>query len=182
MIHKVTATVLLIVILMGQFASAKSTDFPDSALPSPIQEVNEAIGIQEWTTKPPIIELAPSLYQEQYALEQARMVASSQPKVRQPQNSHLESYRGIFLEYFNDSQWGAFLELVRKESSGSFYAVNPSSGACGLPQALPCSKLLRVIGSLNNHEGQIRWMFGYIRDRYVSPSQALAFHHRRGWY
>lgn len=62
------------------------------------------------------------------------------------------------------------------------YSINKSSGACGIPQAYPCSKLLAVIGSLDNIEGQLDWMINYIANRYGTPSAAIAHHNAKGWY
>lgn len=82
---------------------------------------------------------------------------------------------------FGAGQVDAMMQLVGHESGLNPYAVNPSSGACGLPQALPCSKLLAVIGSLDNVSGQVDWMIDYIARRYYTPSQALAFWHCIGY-
>ncbi len=57
------------------------------------------------------------------------------------------------------------------------------SGAYGLPQALPGSKM-RSAGSdwRTNPRTQIRWMIGYVNARYGGACNALAFHKRNGWY
>ncbi len=57
------------------------------------------------------------------------------------------------------------------------FAVNKSSGACGLPQALPCSKL----GDMNL-ANQIRWFLNYVKDRYGSFEAAYEFHLKNNWY
>jgi hypothetical protein len=82
---------------------------------------------------------------------------------------------------FGAGQVEAMMTLVGNESGMNPYAVNPRSGACGIPQALPCSKLLAVIGSLDNVEGQLDWMIDYVANRYTTPTQALAFWHCIGW-
>lgn len=70
--------------------------------------------------------------------------------------------------------------LIDKESGCNPRAVNPSSGACGIPQALPCSKMGPVnpdgtsgVGPV----GQLRWMDNYVHDRYGSWDAALS-----AWY
>lgn len=70
-------------------------------------------------------------------------------------------------------------KLVFKESSLNSHAVNPSSGACGLFQALPCSKMKC---SLGDSECQITWGLGYIKNRYGTPEKALSFHLEHNWY
>ena len=74
-------------------------------------------------------------------------------------------------------------ELIRRESNWNPRAVNRSSGAYGLPQALPGHNM-RSAGPdwRTNPRTQIRWMRGYVRARYGGPCQALAHHNRNGWY
>lgn len=83
---------------------------------------------------------------------------------------------------WGEAQWSAMNALIGRESGLNPYAVNPTSGACGIPQAYPCSKLLNVIGSLDNVQGQIDWLINYVANRYGTPSGALAHHHSTGWY
>ena len=79
-------------------------------------------------------------------------------------------------------EWSAMLYILDHESGSDPYAVNKKSGACGIPQALPCSKLLNVIGSLDNVDGQLDWMISYVAGRYKTPTQAMAFHKIHHWY
>ena len=83
---------------------------------------------------------------------------------------------------FGDDQWEAFRGLINRESHFNPFSVNKRSGACGIPQALPCSKLLKVVGSLENVAGQIEWTISYIRARYGTPQKALSHSLARGWY
>ncbi len=80
---------------------------------------------------------------------------------------------------WGDNQWPAFNEVVNRESGWKVGIKNSSSGACGLGQALPCSKLGDAYGSVN---GELDWMINYIAGRYDTPSKALAFHDSHGWY
>jgi hypothetical protein len=52
------------------------------------------------------------------------------------------------------------------------------SGACGIPQALPCSK----IPNPRSVRSQIKWGLGYIAGRFLNPTRALAFWLAHGWY
>jgi len=72
-------------------------------------------------------------------------------------------------------------KLIINESGCNPNAVNPSSGACGIPQALPCSKIA--------HCGvepvcQLQWMDQYVKGRYGSWDGALAAWNARypHWY
>lgn len=78
---------------------------------------------------------------------------------------------------FGESEWAAMHTLIMRESKYNPNAVNRSSGACGIPQALPCSKLTD-----KSVEGQIAWMLNYVSSRYGTPSKAVAFHNYNHWY
>ena len=59
-----------------------------------------------------------------------------------------------------------------KESTNRTDAINSDSGACGLGQALPCSKLTC---SLQDYGCQDEWFTGYMRERYGSWAKAKAY-------
>src|SRR5262249_54572064 len=67
-------------------------------------------------------------------------------------------------------EWLAFADIVRRESNWNTFAVNPQSGAYGLPQALPGSKMAAAGADWRtNPYTQLRWMAGYIRSRWGDP-------------
>jgi Transglycosylase SLT domain len=70
-----------------------------------------------------------------------------------------------------------------RESGWNPYAQNSSSGAYGIPQALPGSKMASA-GSdwATNPETQIRWGLSYIRASYGSPCGAWSHSESYGWY
>lgn len=71
------------------------------------------------------------------------------------------------------------------ESGWRWDATNPSSGAYGIPQALPASKMASAGPDWKtNATTQIKWGLGYIHDAYGSPSKALAAWQSRSphWY
>ncbi|MFJ1575855.1 transglycosylase SLT domain-containing protein [Streptomyces sp. NPDC088182] len=81
-------------------------------------------------------------------------------------------------------QFQCFSSIVERESTWNYRAQNPSSGAYGLMQALPGSKMSSV-GSdwQTNPATQIKWGLNYMNsDRYGSPCQAFAFWQANGWY
>lgn len=83
----------------------------------------------------------------------------------------------------NSAQWSAFANLVNRESGWNIHAVNSSSGACGIPQALPCSKLSTAGADYwDNPATQITWMLNYIAGRYGDPIGAWAHSQATGWY
>lgn len=80
-------------------------------------------------------------------------------------------------------EWFALEKLWTKESGWNHLAQNPSSGAYGIPQALPASKMATA-GSdwRTNPRTQIRWGLDYIGGRYGRPSAAWAHSQRVNWY
>lgn len=74
-------------------------------------------------------------------------------------------------------------ELIARESSFIPTKINPSSGACGLGQALPCKKLpCELTDTPESIECQLVWVSEYIESRYGTVELALAFHDKKGWY
>jgi hypothetical protein len=73
--------------------------------------------------------------------------------------------------------------LWTKESHWNEKSKNTSSGAYGIPQALPASKMA-VYGAdyLTNPVPQIKWGLNYIKGRYTSPCGAWTFWQSHGWY
>ncbi|MGW1545223.1 aggregation-promoting factor C-terminal-like domain-containing protein [Streptomyces sp. NPDC002309] len=80
-------------------------------------------------------------------------------------------------------QFQCFSNIVDHESDWNYLAVNPSSGAYGLFQALPGSKMSSV-GSdwQTNPATQIKWGLNYMNDRYGSPCGAWSFWQANHWY
>ena len=75
------------------------------------------------------------------------------------------------------------IELWRRESQWSPSAHNSSSGAHGIPQSLPASKMASHGDDYwDNPYTQIRWGLDYIVGRYGSPSSALGHSNSYGWY
>ncbi len=78
---------------------------------------------------------------------------------------------------FGAQHWPALYAMWQRESGWNPAARNRSSGACGIPQALPCSK----IGDMTP-AGQITWGLGYIASRYGNPTNAWHFWQIHHWY
>ena len=84
---------------------------------------------------------------------------------------------------WSDADFQALVKLWNKESGWNPAAHNRSSGAHGIPQALPASKMASA-GSdyMTNYKTQINWGLNYIKGRYGSPSAAWNHSCRKGWY
>lgn len=77
------------------------------------------------------------------------------------------------------SEWSYVDYIVQRESSWNPNATNKRSGACGLVQALPCSK---VPGNGYNPVDNLRWANGYAKSRYGSWANAYDFWTRKHWW
>ena len=91
--------------------------------------------------------------------------------------------RALLATYgWSADQFGCLDSLWTRESHWNVHAANPS-GAYGIPQALPGSKMSSAGSDWeNNAVTQIKWGLGYIADRYGSPCGAWAHSEGHGWY
>lgn len=84
---------------------------------------------------------------------------------------------------YGDDQYSCLVKLWERESNWRHTAKNKTSGAYGIPQALPGTKMATEGPDyLTNPETQIRWGVKYIKGRYGSPCGALAHSDKLGWY
>lgn len=84
---------------------------------------------------------------------------------------------------FSTSQFGCLVNLWNYESGWRYTARNKSSGAYGIPQSLPASKMASVGPDwLTNPTTQIKWGLGYIKGRYGTPCGAWSHELSHGWY
>ena len=75
------------------------------------------------------------------------------------------------------------IDLIYRESGCRYDARNASTGAYGIPQALPGGKMASAGADWEtNPVTQIRWMAGYVTGRYGGWAQAINFWYAHGWY
>ncbi|MFF2199406.1 transglycosylase SLT domain-containing protein [Streptomyces sp. NPDC058145] len=80
-------------------------------------------------------------------------------------------------------QFQCFSNIVNHESSWNYQAVNASSGAYGLFQALPAGKYSSAGADWRtNPATQIKWGLNYMNERYHSPCGAWSFWQANSWY
>ncbi len=83
---------------------------------------------------------------------------------------------------FAHSQFGCLNNIWTRESNWRYNAEN-ASGAYGIPQALPGSKMASAGADwATNPATQIKWGIGYIKSTYGSPCNAWGFWQAHGWY
>lgn len=83
----------------------------------------------------------------------------------------------------SEDLWGCVDALVTRESGWRVNATNRSSGAYGIPQSLPGTKMASAGSDWQiNPVTQLKWMTGYVNARYGGFCQANAFQLRNNWY
>jgi hypothetical protein len=117
----------------------------------------------------------------------AASMASASPEVL-PTDVDPDSNRGLgyhlMLQFgLPADQWQYLDALWQRESGWNHRAENASSGAYGIPQSLPGSKMAAVAPDWRtNAETQITWGLAYIAARYDNPQGAWGHSQRFGWY
>ncbi|MER2135269.1 MAG: hypothetical protein ABS910_11390 [Arthrobacter sp.] len=120
---------------------------------------------------------------EQAAAEEAARVAAASVPVDDPAGAKAYAASVLGSHGWEASQMTCLDTLWNKESEWLTSATNASSGAYGIPQALPGTKLATAGGDWQtNYRTQINWGLSYIESRYGSPCSALNFHYANNWY
>ncbi len=84
---------------------------------------------------------------------------------------------------WDTTQYSCLVALWNRESNWNVYAHNSSSGAYGIPQALPGEKMASAGADwATNPATQIAWGLSYITSRYETPCGAWAHSEENGWY
>lgn len=100
-----------------------------------------------------------------------------------PGSAQAIAYDMVIARGWSQSEYDCLVALWNRESHWNVYAHNPSSGAYGIPQALPGNKMASAGADWQtNPVTQITWGLGYIAGRYGTPCGAWAHSERKGWY
>ena len=77
---------------------------------------------------------------------------------------------------YTEADFTATVYIITHESGWSVTATNPGSGAYGLPQALPGSKMVSEGADwATNYQTQLKWFWGYCAQRYGSIQGAYSY-------
>lgn len=84
--------------------------------------------------------------------------------------------KAMALQIVGSSQFQCFSNIVERESGWDYTATNQSSGAYGLVQSYPGSKMASVGADWRtNPATQIKWGLNYMNERYNSPCGAWSY-------
>lgn len=116
--------------------------------------------------------------------EESSSAAWSPPFISpDPGTAQAIAYEMVRARGWGDDQFACLVALWNKESGWRVNAYNAGSGAYGIPQALPGSKMGSVAPDWEtNPATQITWGLGYIGGRYGDPCGAWAHSESVGWY
>ncbi|HVB41488.1 MAG TPA: lytic transglycosylase domain-containing protein [Streptosporangiaceae bacterium] len=109
----------------------------------------------------------------------APIVPSAPPN---PGTAQAIAYKMLSSFGFSTNQFGCLNNIWSRESGWRYNAAN-ASGAYGIPQALPGSKMASAGADwLTNPATQIKWGLGYIKSVYGTPCNAWVFWQGHSWY
>jgi hypothetical protein len=112
-------------------------------------------------------------------------IQATAPKVGfpDPGTAKAIAYEMVIARGWDTTQYDCLVALFERESHWNIYSSNKTSGAYGIPQALPGSKMASAGPDWEtNPATQITWGLGYIAGRYGDPCGAWASSQSRGWY
>ncbi len=141
----------------------------------------KAIAAQHAKIKAEIAAAAKKAAEEKAARARALANRGYEPGVTDPKEIARQILKNKF--GYGSNQFDCFNNIIMRESKWDINATNPSSGAYGIPQALPGSKMASE-GSdwRTNPATQIIWGIKYMKGRYGSPCGAWGFKSSHGWY
>jgi hypothetical protein len=137
---------------------------------APALIVVDTIGQEPVATKPPIKQPEPKKAVIQKTAQSPVVAATTSP-------------RKYALSVVGQKQFNCLEPLWDKESHWNYKAHNSSSGAYGIPQAVPGSKMSSAGADWKtNPITQVKWGINYVNGRYGSACGAWSFWKRNGWY
>ncbi len=158
--------------------------------PNPVVYSNAAMAPDDWNDRP-VQELAVGAEHSQtFERDSYQVTKIVPPRIAAPAAGTPDpgTAQAIARDMVAARGWGAeqydcLYALWMKESNWNVYAMNKSSGAYGIPQSLPGSKMATV-GSdwQTNPVTQITWGLGYITARYGNPCGAWDHSKAKNWY
>ena len=116
-------------------------------------------------------------------VKQVEVIGAKLPTPTNPSEAQALGHQMMLDFGFGEDQWPCLYNLWMRESGWRTTAGNPSSGAYGIPQALPASKMATYGEDyLTNASVQITWGLNYIKGRYGTPCGAWSSFQAKGWY
>jgi flagellar biosynthesis GTPase FlhF len=159
----------------------------DAAAKKAAEEAARKQAAKDAQAKREAAEKAAKAAEEAKKREEARQQAASRSAERTDfavQSSYtVAEVKAMAQQIVGAGQFQCFSNIVERESGWNYKAQNPSSGAYGLVQALPGSKMASAGADWQtNPATQIKWGLNYMNERYGSPCGAWDFWQANHWY
>ena len=135
-------------------------------------------------TTPSLLELDAIKTVDAQAMALVSLAARQVDLARQPDGAKEVAKNLTSTKYqWSDAQFTCLDQLWTRESHWNYKARNKTSGAHGIAQALPATKM-EVVGTdwRTNPVTQITWGLKYIEERYDTPCKAWSKFKRSNWY
>lgn len=111
------------------------------------------------------------------------MIGTVEAKTYTKKQCKQYAYEQVLKKGWSVTDYNNLVKLWQRESSWNAKARNKRSGACGIPQALPCKKMKSEGKDYKtNCKTQIRWGLKYIKRRYKTPTKAWKHFQKKHWY
>jgi hypothetical protein len=137
-----------------------------------------AVGGQEFANADAV---HPGALRDDFAVSRVRTAPAV--GIPDPGSAQAIAYQMVLARGWDDGEYECLVALWNRESHWNVYAHNASSGAYGIPQALPGDKMASAGADWQtNPATQITWGLGYIAGRYGTPCGAWEHSERKGWY
>ncbi|MDB5179371.1 MAG: hypothetical protein JWN12_3 [Candidatus Saccharibacteria bacterium] len=114
---------------------------------------------------------------------QVEIIGAKLPTPTNPTDNQALGHIMMLNAGYGEDQWSCLYTLWMHESGWKTTSGNLSSGAYGIPQALPATKMASYGADyLTSSQTQISWGLDYIKGRYGSPCSAWSAWQNKGWY
>lgn len=163
-------------VVVGPTIANGAEPSPDYGQPLPAAEQHAAM---RWADLPDVHYLR-HVHRERHEAPAASRAAYRAPLTGSPQTI---AHAMLLRNGWSESEWSCLNTLWTRESGWDTYATNSSSGAYGIPQALPAYKMAAAGADWRtNPVTQIRWGLSYIASAYGTPCAALSHSSSTGYY
>lgn len=168
---------------MSLYASAVSDAQQYRAGDAPVAELERASDYTVYVTPTPTPTPTPTSAQTSDSTASSSSSWTPPFVTPDPGSAQAIAYGMVTGRGWDDSEFACLVALWNKESGWRVNAYNASSGAYGIPQALPGTKMSSAGADWEtNPATQIAWGLGYIQGRYGTPCGAWQHSQSAGWY
>jgi hypothetical protein len=183
----ITAALLAFFLLISEPAYASSnltSSVSIGAIESSLESTPPAATEEESDPTPSLLELDAVKTVDAAAMALVSVAARQVDLARQADGAKEIAKEIIAANYtWSEKQFPCLDQLWTKESNWNYKARNRVTGAHGIPQALPATKM-EIVGTdwRTNPVTQITWGLKYIKERYNTPCAAWSKFKRSNWY